>query len=119
MVHNIRPPLGCQSSESMSDHSIPTRHENGTVVTEQPKTWTTALTPTKEQLEQAAARVSEVLRRTMSHVEISIDPDLQKAVMKIVNGASGEVLRQIPSPELIELAKHLDSPTGLFVRRRA
>jgi flagellar protein FlaG len=70
-------------------------------------------------VEQAAARVKEVLRGTTSRLEINIDPDLHKAVIKIFNEESGEVIRQIPSQELIDLAKHLDEPKGILVRERA
>lgn len=75
--------------------------------------------PTQEQLEQAVARVKEVLRATTSQLEIEIDPDLHKAVVKIRNGESGEIIRQIPAQELLDLAKHLEDPKGLLVRERA
>jgi flagellar protein FlaG len=70
-------------------------------------------------VEQAAVRVKEVLRGTTSHLEIEIDHDLHKAVIRIFNGESGEIIRQIPSQELLDLAKHLDDPKGLLVRVRA
>lgn len=73
---------------------------------------------TREQLDQAVARVKDVLRATTSKLEIEIDPDLQKAVVKIRNGESGEIIRQIPAQELLDLAKYLDEPKGLLVRER-
>lgn len=75
--------------------------------------------PTRDQVEQAAARVKEVLRGTTSRLEFEIDPDLNKVVIKILNGDSGEVIRQIPSQELLDLAKHLDGPKGVLVREHA
>ena len=80
---------------------------------------TPEVTPTREQVEQAAARITEVLRGTTSRLEIDIDPDLHQAVVKILNGESGEIIRQIPAKELLDLAKHLDEPKGLLVRERA
>ena len=70
-------------------------------------------------MEQAAARVKEVLRGTTSRLEIEIDHDLHKAVIKIFNGESGEIIRQIPTQELLDLAKYLDEPKGLLIRERA
>ena len=86
------------------------------------RTSTPAPTPTREQVEQAAARVKEVLRGTTSRLEIEINSDLHnlhKVVIKILNGESGEIIRQIPAQELLDLAKHLDEPKGLLVRERA
>src|SRR6185295_805758 len=78
--------------------------------------------PTRDQVEQAAARIKEVLRGTTSRLEFEIDPDLDrmdKVVIKILNGESGEVIRQIPAQELVDLAKHLDDSKGLLVREHA
>jgi flagellar protein FlaG len=44
---------------------------------------------------------------------------LHKAVIKILNGESGEIIRQIPAQELLDLAKHLDESKGLLVHKRA
>ena len=52
-------------------------------------------------------------------LEIEVDPDLHKVVIKILNGESGEIIRQIPAQELLNLAKHLDEPKGLLLRERA
>ena len=71
---------------------------------------------------QAAARIEKVLRATTSRLEFEIDPDLNtmnKVVIKILNGESGEVIRQIPAQELLDLAKHLDDSKGLLVREHA
>jgi flagellar protein FlaG len=119
MVQNIRPPndpyFVPRPSESVakSVRGVDSRMEADI------KTPTPAPTPTKEQVEQAAARVTEVLRGTTSRLEIEIDPDLHQAIVKILNGESGEIIRQIPSKELVELAKYLDEPKGLLVSERA
>jgi flagellar protein FlaG len=44
---------------------------------------------------------------------------MNKVVIKILNGESGEVIRQIPAQELVDLAKHLDDSKGLLVREHA
>jgi flagellar protein FlaG len=84
-----------------------------------PRASTPVSTPTREQVEQAAARIKDVLRGTTSRLEIEIDPDLHKAVIKVFNGESGEIIRQIPSQELLDLAKYLGDPKGLLIRERA
>lgn len=119
MVQNIRPPQVPQFPLRESESGArPVRSESNKVAVDS-GTSTPAATPTREQIEQAASRVSEVLRGRTSRVEINIDPDLHQAVIKIFNGESGEVIRQIPSEELVELAKYLDQAKGLLVSEQA
>lgn len=120
MVQNIRPPqdpYAHQQRQSARD-AKPVR-DKGSDVAADFKPSTPAPTPTREQVEQAAARVTEALRGTTSRLEIDIDPDLHKAVIKIRNGESGEIIRQIPTQELLDLAKYFDEPKGLLVSERA
>lgn len=117
MVQNIRPPQGPDFSQRQFESA--TKLARGADSTVEAELRTPTPTPTKENVEQAAARIKEVLRGTTSHLEIEIDPDLHKVVIKILSGESGEIIRQIPAQELLDLAKHLDEPKGLLVRERA
>jgi len=120
MVQNIRPPQGIYIHQQGRPAGEGTPVRDGAWKVEADLTAPAqAPTPTKDQVEQAVARVKEVLRGTTSRLEIEIDPDLHKAVIKILNGESGELIRQIPSQELLDLAKHFDDPKGLLVRERA
>ena len=119
MVQNIRPPQSAYFAERQSDTAAKPVHGGDSRVEPELRTPIPTSPPTKEDVEQAAARVKEVLRGTTSHLEIEIDHDLDKAVIKILSGESGEIIRQIPSQELLDLAKHLDEPKGLLVRERA
>jgi flagellar protein FlaG len=120
MVQNIRPPqdIYVHQQGRPASEAKPVRDGDRKVEAD-PGIATPAPTATKEQVEQAAARVKDVLRGSTSRLEIDIDPDLHKAVIKIRNGESGEIIRQIPAQELLDLAKHLDNPKGLLVRERA
>jgi flagellar protein FlaG len=118
MVQNIRPPQDLYSvPRQFESDAKPVRGVDSKV--EAHRTPAPVPTPSREDVEQAAVRVKEVLRGTTSHLEIEIDHDLHKAVIRIFNGESGEIIRQIPSQELLDLAKHLDDPKGLLVRVRA
>jgi flagellar protein FlaG len=118
MVQNIRPPQDIYTHQQgrPASEAKPVRDGAGKVEAD---LTAFAPAPTKDQVEQAAARVKEVLRGTTSRLEIEIDPDLHKAVIRILDGESGEIIRQIPSQEILDLARHLDNPTGLLVRERA
>lgn len=119
MVQNIRPPQGDHFTQGPSESAAkPVRGVDSKVEAEL-RTPAPAPAPTKEKVEQAAARIKELLRGTTSRLEIEINPDLHKVVIKILNGESGEIIRQIPAQELLDLAKHFDEPKGLLVRERA
>jgi flagellar protein FlaG len=65
-------------------------------------------------LEQAVGQVREALQQSGSQLQIEVDQDLQRVVVKIVHRDSGEVIRQIPPQEVIDLAKDLANHKGLL-----
>ena len=118
MVQNIRPPqsLYVPQRQPESDAKPVGRGDSKVEELTAP---TPVPTPAREDVEQAAVRIKEVLRGTTSRLEIEIDHDLHKAVIKVFSVESGEIIRQIPSQELLDLAKHLDELKGLLVHERA
>jgi flagellar protein FlaG len=119
MVQNIRSPQDPYIPQRQSETAAMPVHGGDSRVEPELRTPIQTAPPTREQVEQATARVREVLRGTTSRLEIEIDHDLHKAVIKVFSGESGEIIRQIPSQELLDLAKQLDDPKGLLVRVRA
>jgi flagellar protein FlaG len=69
-------------------------------------------------LEQALSRVREVFQKADSRLEFTVDPDLDRVVVKVMDGESGTVIRQIPQQEVIDLAKRLETPTGLLLHHK-
>lgn len=122
MVQNIRPPQDPYVVQHQSGSDVkPVRGKDNGVEADKSSP-TPVSPPTKDQVAQAAARIKEVLRGTTSRLEFEIDSDLKtmnKVVIKILNGESGELIRQIPAQELVDLAKHLDDSKGLLVREHA
>lgn len=101
-----------RSSERNAEEKIPEE-----AITELQSARTEAKEKEKE-LEEALSRVREVFHTADPRLEFSIDPDLDRVVVKVMNGDSGEVIRQIPQQEVIELAKSLETPTGLLLRHK-
>jgi flagellar protein FlaG len=54
-----------------------------------------------------------------SDIQFSIDEDTDTTVVKIVDRNTQEVIRQIPSEEMLEIAKALDRLQGLLIRQKA
>lgn len=75
--------------------------------------------PAQDTLEEAVARIQDLLQQSNPCLQIEIDRDLHRVVVKVMNGDSGEVIRQIPSKALLELAKHLTVQKGLLLQEQA
>jgi flagellar protein FlaG len=52
-------------------------------------------------------------------LQIEVDPDLNRVVVKVLSGESGEVIRQIPPKEVIDLAKNLSGLKGALFGEHA
>ena len=72
-----------------------------------------------EQLKSAVKSVSDFVGTVNSNLEFSISDQTKQIVVKIVDSSTKEVIRQIPSEEMLAMAKALDSIKGLFVKQTA
>jgi flagellar protein FlaG len=72
----------------------------------------------RKAIEQAAAKIQESIVQVDASLKIEIDSDIHRVVVKVINNQSGEVIRQIPSQEMVEIAKRLDAIQGLLFTKR-
>ncbi|WP_301102921.1 flagellar protein FlaG [Propionivibrio sp.] len=72
-----------------------------------------------EQLQAAVKSVEEYIQPTNDALEFSLSDETGGIVVKIIDRDTKEVIRQIPSEEMIAIAKALDSIKGLFVKQNA
>ena len=72
----------------------------------------------RKTVEHAVAQIQESIRQFDSSLKIEIDSDIHRIVVKVINNQSGEVIRQIPSQETVEIAKHLDAMQALLFTKR-
>lgn len=75
--------------------------------------------PDREKVEAATMSVREFVEPINSNIEFSINDDTGQLVVKIIDRATREVIRQMPSEEMLSIAKALDSLKGLFVKQSA
>jgi flagellar protein FlaG len=75
--------------------------------------------PTADQLKEAVANINKTLQTLSQDLEFSIDKDSNRTIVKIVDQKTKEVIRQIPTPEALEIAKALDTVQGLLIRQTA
>ena len=70
-------------------------------------------------IDRSATKVNEVLSLADPQLKIEVDDETKRVVVKVIEQKSGEVIRQIPPEELLELEKYLTIPKGILVREQA
>jgi len=69
---------------------------------------------------QAAVDKANASLSTMDHaLEFTIDPDTSAVVVRLIDRQDNRVLRQVPSPEMLAIAKALDRMQGMLLQSRA
>ncbi|WP_374259953.1 flagellar protein FlaG [Zoogloea sp.] len=75
--------------------------------------------PTADQLNQAVKQIQDTIKQTANSLQFSIDKDSGMTIVKVVDTESKKVIRQIPSEEVMVIAKALDKLQGLLVKQQA
>lgn len=79
------------------------------------QTATAAQPVSKSQVEEAIKQIKEFVSMSGKEINFSIDETSGVRVVKVMDRATNEVIRQIPSEEVIAIARALDKLQGLFV----
>jgi len=69
----------------------------------------------REQVQAIVARFQEALRPVESRVEVSVDNDINQMIFRVVDKESGDLIRQIPLEDVVQLDRFLSGHSGLFV----
>lgn len=75
--------------------------------------------PTVEQVTQAIKSLNKVMADLSQGLEFTIDSDSHRTIVKVVDMHTKEVIRQIPSEEMLQIAKALDQISGLLIKQKA
>lgn len=73
----------------------------------------------EKEVKEAAHQVQEFVKTMSSDLLFSVDEDSGSFVVKVVDRATQEVIRQIPSEEMLALSKALERLQGLLVKQQA
>lgn len=74
---------------------------------------------TPVQVEQAVHQVNTALALREVGLQFEVDKDTDKLIVKVIDRASGEVIRQIPNEEVVRIAKLMSDGKGLLVDHAA
>lgn len=72
-----------------------------------------------ETTKRVAEAMDQYVRSVQSELEIRIHEETGKVLVKVISHETGEVIREIPPEEMIELAKKMEEMTGGLLRTEA
>ena len=78
-----------------------------------------AAEPSLAAVRLATRQVEQAVRAQASSLAFSIDQSSGKAVVTVTDSETGEVLRQIPSEEMLSLSQTMNRMQGLLLSQRA
>jgi flagellar protein FlaG len=78
-----------------------------------------ASAPAPDVLSKAVEQIQGYLRDSGKNLSVSFDDSADRYVTKVVNSDTGEVLRTIPSEEVLEVARAINEKLGGLLNQRA
>ena len=117
----IQPVGAAVPPTSAASPSVAVSRATSAIPAEQPKVAEAiaASQPSREQIDRAMGEVKKALAPVARNLQFSLDTETGRTVVKVVDSSTNEVIRQIPSEELLNLAKTLDKFTGLLLKQKA
>ena len=73
----------------------------------------------QSQINQAIEAANAALKRVTNDLEFFMDSATGKAVVRVIDGSTGQVLRQFPSAEMLAIARALDRFQGMLIKQKA
>jgi len=78
--------------------------------------------PALSLVKEAADHGNQLMQTVSRNLQFKVDDATKEVVVKIVDSESGEVVRQIPTEQMLEFVKHLEQmqgKTGVVLNDRA
>ena len=72
-----------------------------------------------KELTDAVAQVQGFTQSLAKELTFSIDKDSGRTVVNVIDSSTNEVIRQIPSKEMLGIASALDKIQGLLIKQKA
>ena len=73
--------------------------------------------PAPERERSALAEINESLRMSSIGVQFEFDKDADTMIVKVVDAESGDLIRQMPSEEVVRISRALGKLQGLLVHQ--
>ena len=73
--------------------------------------------PSRETVEKALVKANELIRKFRRELNFTYDDRIDKIVVKVMEGDTEKVVRQIPPEEMIRLSVKMDDILGMLINQ--
>jgi flagellar protein FlaG len=71
----------------------------------------------QQQTQAAVEPINKTMASMSRNLEFTVDDDVHMTIVKVVDTQTNDVIRQIPSQEVVEIARALDKIQGLLIKQ--
>ena len=75
--------------------------------------------PSQADVKAAVEKVQQAVQSMASSLKFSVDQETGKSIVTLTDTETGETIRQMPSKEMIELARNIDRIQGMLLKQKA
>ena len=117
LLKSFETPLNIQSDRASSGAIVPQVVKSAAPQSSNPVTPAGQVqqTASREQVIEAVESINKTIQATAQGVEFSVDHDSKEVIVKVVDQETKQVLRQIPTAEILEIAKSLDKLNLIYL----
>lgn len=108
-----------RSSGGVSSHSASPASQKPEVSQKSETVPKEALSSAESQVDHAAEVANRFMSSLSLNLQFSVDRDVNKVVVKVVDSVTHEVIKQFPSEEMLAISKALDKLQGLLLKTSA
>ena len=101
------------SQDSNTDNNSPDSQQTGNAQEQ------TQRVPSAGELQKALEEVEKAVAPMAQSLQFSLDKDSGKTVVKVMDTDTNEVIRQIPTEEVLAISKAVDKLKGLLIKQQA
>jgi flagellar protein FlaG len=73
----------------------------------------------RDQVESAVSTIQEFVQSVRRNINFSVEDTSGRVVVKVTDSTSGDIIRQIPSEEALQLAESLEEVRSLLFKAEA
>ena len=114
-----------RSSSSNSTEKVAEQRQTVAVEVTAVETHEVDVELSQEALEKVVSQLNAYIQNTQRDVDFSVDDATGRVVVKVIDSQSEEVIRQIPSEEMLAISRHLvesletEQPKGFLIELKA
>lgn len=76
--------------------------------------------PSAEELKRAVAAINAAMQQANLNLEFSVDTDSDRMIVKMVDTSTGDLIRQYPTEETLEISRGIDRfQQGQLIKQQA